>query len=253
MAASLVQPDYAPAVCIVQKKTLPSNNIVIGDDAAQIRFLEQQLGVPAEEVDRVTDDMLLGKEGVLYRVFASHRIDLSPEMRNKTGFWAAEPIVKGSAAIHALVKFAATLLPYPEKKLTRETVNLVGDLLTTAKVYDVRGTLWEAVWILAGELPVKKPYPDPWEAPVKWLDASMNVTQRLHTLCKRLSGYAAYITKGTEAARALGVKPGELQRFKDLHLDPTKVYRTLVLLSRWKQGRMLPYVCAMQIAAVWQG
>jgi hypothetical protein len=244
--------EFVPTPFILQKKTIPRNNIVVGEDAAQIRFLEQQLGVKAEQVDRVTDDMLVGREGVLYRVYASHRIDLSPEMRTKTGFWSAEPIVKGSAAINALVKFAATLLPYPEKKLTREIVNAVGDRLTRGRVQDVRGTIWEAVWLLSGEIQMPKRWRDPWESPTLWLDDSMNINQRLHTLYKRLVGYSVFLCKGSDAAKRLGAKPHELQRFKDMSLNPTKVYQTISLLSRWKQGRLLPYVCALQIAVVWQ-
>jgi hypothetical protein len=248
--ASLVQ-EFPPAVFVLNKK-VPGNNVVIGDDPAQVRFMEQRLGIKVQAVDRVTDDMLIGKDGLLYRVYAAHRIDLSPEMRNKTGLWAAEPVVKGSAAINALVKFAATLLPYPEKKLTREIVNAVGDQLTKNRVYDLRGTIWEAVWLLTGEIEPPKRWPDPWEAPVKWLDDSMNVNQRLHTLYKRLVGYSLLLCKGEDAARKFGIKPHEIQRYKTLTLDLTKARQTISLLSRWKQGRMQPYVCALQIAAVWQ-
>lgn len=244
--------EFAPTLFILQKKTIPRNNIVVGEDSAQIRFLEQQLDLKAEPVDRITDDMLVGREGVLYRIYAAHRIDLSPEMRNKTGFWSAEPVVKGSAAINALVKFAATLLPYPEKKLTREIVNAVGDQITRGRVYDIRGAIWEAVWLLSGEIQMPKRWRDPWESPTLWLDDSMNLNQRLHTLYKRLVGYSVFLCKGSEAAKKLGAKPHELQRFKDMTLDPTKVYQTISLLSRWKQGRIAPYVCALQIAVVWQ-
>ncbi len=244
--------EFTPPVFILQRKTALRNNVLIGDDPAQIRFLEQQLKVMCEEVDRVTDDMLVGREGALFRVYAAHRIDLSPEMRNKTGFWSAEPVVKGSAAINALVKFAATLLPYPEKKLTREIVNLIGDQLTRKRVYDLRGTLWQAVWLLAGDLAETRYWRDPWDSPTGWLDDSMNVGSRLHVLHQRTVYYAIFITKGTEAARKLGAKPHVLQRFKDLNLDPTKVYLTISLLSRWKQNRVQPYPCALQIAAIWQ-
>jgi hypothetical protein len=244
--------DFAPTPFILGKRNIPRNNVVAGDDPAQIRFLEQQLDVKTQQVDRVTDDMLVGEEGVLFSVYASHRIDLSSEIRNKTGFWSAEPIVKRSAAINAIVRFAATLLPYAEKKLTREIVHAVGDRLTKNRIDDVRGAVWEAVWILSGEIETPKRWPEPWEAPVNWLDSSMNVDQRLYTLYKRLIGYTLFFCKGEDAARKFGAKPHEIQKYKSLTLDPTKAHKTISLLSRWKQGRLPPYVCAFQIAAVWQ-
>jgi hypothetical protein len=244
--------DFAPTPFILGKRNIPRNNVVAGDDPAQIRFLEQQLDVKTQQVDRVTDDMFVGEEGVLFSVYASHRIDLSSEIRNKTGFWSAEPIVKRSAAINAIVRFAATLLPYAEKKLTREIVHAVGDQLTKNRIDDVRGAVWEAVWILSGEIETAKRWPEPWEAPVNWLDSSMNVGQRLYTLYKRLIGYTLFCCKGEDAARKFGAKPHEIQKYKSLTLDPTKAHKTISLLSRWKQGHLPPYVCALQIAAVWQ-
>jgi hypothetical protein len=212
--ASLVQADYAPAVFIVNKKVVPSNNIVIGSDPAQIRFLYQQLDILEEDVqqvDRVTDDMLLGKEGQLFRVFAAHRIDLSPEMRNKTGFWSAEPIVKGSAAINCIVKLATTLLPQPEKKLNRDLLNRIGDELTRKPVEDVRALIWRAVWLLEFPPEPFKHWQDPWEVSKAWLDGTMDPNKRLNALYKRLVGYSIYITKGEDAVKKLGFKPHHLQ------------------------------------------
>jgi hypothetical protein len=124
-----VTSDLPPILHILLKKTLPKNNVIVGDDRVQIRFLEQQLSinaprkVEAEYVERVTDDMLAGYEGRPYLVSMKHKVDLSPELRGRTGIWAADPIVKGSAAINTLVKFAATLLPGREKTLMLITIN----------------------------------------------------------------------------------------------------------------------------------
>lgn len=243
--------NLTAAFFALQKNT-PQNNVIVGDDPAQIRFMEQQLGIPSEVVDRVTDDMLVGQAGRLYRVYATHRIDLSPEMRNKTGFWEARAIVKGSSEIAALVKHAATLIAFPEKKLTRELINLVADKLTKGRIYDVRGTIWEAVWLLSGDVLPPQRWRDPWDAPTLWLDAAMNVNQRLHVLYHRMVAYAWIVTRGKEEAKKLGAKPSDVQWLHEKKLDINRVYRTIYLLSRWKQGRMLPYVCAMQIAVVWQ-
>jgi hypothetical protein len=38
-------------------------------------------------VDKVTDEMLLGKDACLYRISAEHRLDLSPDVKARTGIW----------------------------------------------------------------------------------------------------------------------------------------------------------------------
>src|SRR5258705_2331392 len=95
-----ISSDLPPVPHVLLKKTLPKNNIVVGTDAPQLRFLEQQLKVVAKPVQRVTDDMLAGYDGLLYHVTLPHQIDLSSELRKRTGIWAADPITKGSSAIN---------------------------------------------------------------------------------------------------------------------------------------------------------
>jgi hypothetical protein len=236
-----VESDLPPTPHILLKKTTQQNHIVVGDDRAQIRFLEQRLGSPARTVERVTDDMLAGFTGLLFHVPMKHKIDISPEIRSRTGIWSADPIVKGSAAINTLVKFAATFLPGGDKPLKRDVVDRVGDELTKGKIEDIRGVIWKAVWILSDGLGQKELWKDPWESPTAWLTLDMNVDQRLHSLYRKLVGYASLVVHGEDAAA----------NFKQLSLDPAKVYRSIELLSRWRQGRMPAYICALQITTIW--
>ncbi len=76
---------------------------------AHICYIEQDLGRQVETRTRVTDDDLVGKEGCLFQVYGAHQIDLSAEVRRRTGIWSAEPIIKGSAAANALVRLAASI------------------------------------------------------------------------------------------------------------------------------------------------
>ena len=41
------------------------------------------------------------------------------------------------------------------------------------------------------------------------------------------------------------------QYFKNIILDETNVYRSITVLSRWRQVRSSPYVCAAEVAAIW--
>jgi hypothetical protein len=244
--------EFTPAVFLLQKKSNHSNNIVTGDDAAQLRFLSEELGVEIERVDRITDDMLVGQSGRLLHVFAGHRIDMSPEMRGKTGFWSAEQITKGSAAINVIVKYAAALMG--QAKLTREQLDIVGDqvIRNLKKIVSVNVAIWEASWLLTGEVKKLDHWPEPWEQPIRWVHPDMIVGKRLHVLYNKLVGYATWLGKGDSAAKALGVKPHELQKYKDLTLDPTKVHDTIKTLSQWKSGRWEETVCAGIICSIWQ-
>jgi hypothetical protein len=252
-----VSSDLTPVPNILLKKTHPKNNIVVGDDEPQIRFLEQQLGsrtAPRKRIDvqRVTDDMLLGNdEGKLYHVFMKHRIDLSDLVRKDTGIWSAEPIVKGSAAINTIVRHAATLLPDVKTPLKREVLDRIGDELTREKISDIRGLIWQAVWMLSGDNPPKSLWKDPWDSPFDWLTPGINPEVRLHVLYKKLVGYASLIAHNEAAATKFGIKPSQQQHLKNLTLDTAKVYRTISLLSRWRQDKSSPYICATQVAAIW--
>ena len=121
-------------------------------DPAHIRYIEQTLCRQAEIRSRVTDDDLLGKEGVLYQVYGAHQIDLSAEVKRRTGIWSAEPIVKGSAAANALVRLAASILAIDPKELPKEKFERVVDLVTKRGVSDVPGSIDHAVCLLADDL-----------------------------------------------------------------------------------------------------
>jgi hypothetical protein len=252
-----VTSDLPPTLHILLKKTLPKNNVVVGDDRAQVRFLEQRLShlggktIEVTKVDRVTDDMLAGYEDKLYQVSMKHKADLSPELRGRTGIWAADPIVKGSAAINTLVKFAATRIPGREKTLKREIIDRVGDEICKKPVQDVRAAIWKAVWMLSGDLEPNDKWLDPWEHPTNWLTNEMNVGKRLNSLYKKLVRYSIVTLYGEEAASKEGIRPSQQQYFKGIHLDPTKAHDTIVLLSRYREGRISEWICAFQIAVIW--
>ena len=101
--------QYHPVPYLFWKQP-PCNNVLIGDDAVQIRFVEQLTGLPCETVESVSDDDLFGRDGVLYRVLTSGSLKLSPQVRSKTGIWSLTPIASGSASANALVRAAGAIL-----------------------------------------------------------------------------------------------------------------------------------------------
>src|SRR5277367_5357700 len=101
--------QYHP-VPFLFSKTPPSNNILIGHDSVQIRFVEQVTGSVCETRDSISDDDLFGKEGILVRLLVGSGLRLSPALRNRTGVWSLAPIAPGSAGANALVKAAANIL-----------------------------------------------------------------------------------------------------------------------------------------------
>jgi hypothetical protein len=134
--------DFPPTLLVLSRKTpMLSNNVVVGGDEAQVRFMSHWLDVEPFRVDRITDETLLGKEKLLLHVPAKYLIDVSPEVRQRTGFWSADPITKGSAAINALVKFAVTLLD-DGKERKREIIEIIGDEMTRKPIDDIRGAMW---------------------------------------------------------------------------------------------------------------
>jgi hypothetical protein len=246
-----ISSDFPPVPHILLKKTLHKNNIVVGTDVPQVRFLEQRLKVTAKPVQRVTDDMLAGYSGLLYHVTLPHQVDLSPELRQRTGIWAADLITKGSSAINTLVKFAASRITH-EHVLNRETIDRVANELLKTQFLDIRALICKAVSILLGSLPPKAvAWKEPWESPTEWLTLDMDPRLRLNVLYKNFVGYSFYTLFGPEAATEFGVSPAQQQYFKTLRLDPNRVHDSITVLGRWKEHNTEPYICACLIAAIW--
>lgn len=257
-AETLVTGEDHPTPFAWQKKTLPKNNILIGEDPAQLRFLVQRLtptsksidGPEAEPVERVTDAMLLGRTGLLYCVKAAHRIDLSPDVRSHTGIWEAGPIERASAAVNEIVRHAVAIID-PGAKLSRSTLNFVANELTKEPLADIRGSLWHAVWLLTGEFTPYVAWPEPWNDPVKWLPPEASVPLRLQTLYRTLVGWAFLATGEEIGVKQLSLEYQEIQQLKQLRLDTRRVYESIQQLSIWRNRHSDPILCALAIASIW--
>jgi len=184
---------------------------------------------------------LLGKDSVLYRVSASHRLDLSPDVKTKTGIWSADPITKGSAGLNALVKFAGLLVN--KDKLPRESVELVGAEVMREPIDDIPGAVWRAAWVLTGDMKARVRWSDPWKDAKGWMDCG-DPTFRLNSLYKSLVRWAYLHTNEPRAAKQLGITPAYQHFLKSQQLDRRKVYDSIKVLSQWKMSRSDPFVCA---------
>jgi hypothetical protein len=197
----------------------------------------------------VTDDLLLGKDSVLYLVSAPYRLDLSPDVKAKTGIWSADPITKGSAGLNALVKFAGVLVN--QDKLPRESVEIAGAEVAREPIDDIPGAVWRAVWALTGELKPRARWVDPWKDPLHWMNCSGDPIHRLNSLYKSSLGWAYLHTNEPRGAKQIGISPSQQHYLKDLALDRRKVYETIKVLSQWRTRRSDPFVCALEISTIW--
>jgi hypothetical protein len=232
---------------------------LIGDDPAQLRFLAQQLNPqltdiesdPITAVEKVTDDMLLGREGLLLQVAADYRIDISPDVRSHTGIWNAGPILKGSAGANEIVRMAAAIIQ-PGSKIPRETMAFVAAEITKGGLQDIRGALWLAVWHLTGEVTPSVEWPNPWNDPVRWLPKGVDVTYRLNSLYKTLVAWGFVVTGELLGLKQLSLTPQQLEKLKTLKLDEQRVYDSIKCLSIWRNQHTEPMLCALSIAAIWR-
>ena len=163
--------DYPPVVLTLGRKGVPRQNIVIGDDHAQVLWMEHVAGMASVLTDKLTDAMLLGQDACLYRVAAEHRIDLSPDVKAKTGIWSADPILKGSAALNHIIKWAAAHLPDPPK-LTRKQIDIVAAEVMRHDVVIVPAAIGRAMTATCGPMEARKAWTEPWLDPatikVEW-------------------------------------------------------------------------------------
>jgi hypothetical protein len=241
--------DYTPALKLLGQKTIPKNNIIIGSDAAQVRFMAQLLEKQPIVAQNISDDDLQGKEGLLLHVTAIYQVDLSPEMRSRTGLWSADPITLGSSASEALIKYAYSLID-PGKTLKRDMVSEVSRRALKDGVEDVLGKVWDLVWLLSAELQEINRWQQPWESPVRWFDVS-EPEKRLNYLYKYLCGYTFASFEEVEKATALKFSPSQQKEMQGKRLPLTKVANSIRELSRWRSRNYDPFVCALRISAIW--
>jgi len=242
-------PEFPPAPGLLLKKPYPRHNILVGNDAVQTRFAEQTLGVECKVVDRVRDEDVLVPDPTLHQVPMSTSIDLSPELRSKAGIWSLSPVLPGSAAATSIVKAAAEIL---DVKLEIAKRNRACEILTKKAIGDIRAALWDAVWIVTGDIPDEEPFwKDPW-ASDNWIPNGTDPAYRLNTLYRELIGYIYVHDNEENSARRFGISPAKIKRLKTLNLNLDHVYESILELSKWKVKHYNPYFCALKITTIWK-
>ena len=193
--------------------------------------------------------MLLGKDDCLYRIKFDHRIDISSDVKARIGIWSADPILRGSAALNHLVRFAATLLPDPPK-LTRDQVEIVGVEVMRYDVVLVTAAIGRAMTAICGPMQPQKPWTEPWLDPRHWMDIK-EPTRRLHALHRTLLAWGHIYCGHPEYAKQLGVSSSRMQWLKGQTIDPRKVSNAIKILSAWSIKKYDPLVCALIVAREW--
>jgi hypothetical protein len=241
---------YPPVVFTLGRKNVPKWNIIVGDDRAQVLWMEHVAGIPSAPVAKVTDEMLLGKDACLYRVRLDHHIDISSDVKTRTGIWSADRIVNGSAALKHLVKFAHTLLPHNPPQLTREQVEIVGDQVMRYDVTLVQAAIGRAMTAICGPMTARKPWTEPWLDPRHFMDLK-EPNYRLHCLHATLVAWSHIYCNNVVYAEQMGLSSSRIQWLKGQTIDPKKVLKAIKILSAWKRETYDPLVCAFVVAAIW--
>ncbi len=234
-------------------KAPPRNNVLVGDDALQIRFMEQLTGFRCETVEHVCDDDLFGKDGTLLRVLTANCLDLSPQLRAKTGVWALVPLTPGSVSANALVRAAAETLKTKAKKEQLDALSRhIGRLFERDDIADLRVGLWETVYAMSGELKPTR-WREPWETsfPHEWMPTGVDLELRFGSMAKTLRAYVLMHTGGEAEVKKMGVSPSKMLKLKELSLNPDRVQDAIQILSRWKQFNTNPRIVALQLTKAW--
>jgi hypothetical protein len=244
------------------------NNILIGNDATQIRFAEQYLsmmhGVPIkhEAVPFVGDEMVVGQDAPkLYLVERSSLITLAPKELAKTGIYSLDLIERGSSGVNAIVRYAAKLMDI--EKPSKEVLNRVGFELIKesdrSKKYlltDIRAAVWHACWLLKGPAESSPKWLAPWENWMMWMPKGGDPRYRLNALYRELVMWV-FATSGDERGFKKTGGSWDAKRFAKLaalQLPKDKVYDTLVVLSAWRKpnSNIDPYITVLRISKIWE-
>ncbi len=247
-----------PTTPLLLEKTPKKHNVLIGDDPMQVRFTEQFLSgyyqqkVVCQLVDTLTDDHVLGQDSPqLYRVDRINQIDLSPNIRIKTGVFSLDIIEKGSAGANAIVREASRLMGIT--KPPRATVDYVAAEITK-DLYDIKSAIWYAAWLLTGTTPEKIVWPQPWENYITWMPKDVDPAYRLNTLYWKLVEYVFAAENDERGFKKTGrpFNPREFKALSSKVLPKDRVSSSLRTLSSWRERRGDPYVCALKITKIWE-
>ena len=247
-----------PTTPLMLEKPIKRHNILVGDDALQIKFAEQilsakyQTKIECKSQEIVNDSHILGHEDPqLYRVDRLSQIDMSPHTKPKVGIWAMDFIEKGSAGANAIVREASRLIG--GTKPDRKTVEYISSEITK-HLYDIKSAIWYATWLLTGETPEKRKWLGPWESHISWLPRGEDVSYRLNTLYWELVEYVFAAENDEKGFKKTGrtFRPKEFKYLASLTLPKDRVIKSLTTLSSWREYRTDPYICALKISSIWQ-
>lgn len=256
-----------PTVPLLFASKPKKNNILIGNDATQIRFAEQYLsmmhGVPVkhEEVPDVGDEMVTGQEAPkLYLVERSSLITLAPKELAKTGIFSLDLIERGSSGINAIVRYAAKLMDIdkPSKEILNHVgVELIKESDPRSKKYlltDIRAAVWQACWLLKGPVESFPKWLAPWENWMMWMPKGGDPRYRLNTLYRELVMWVFASSGDERSFRKTGGSwdPKRFSKLSALQLPKDKVYDTLVELSAWRHNQYDPYIAVIRISKIWE-
>jgi hypothetical protein len=240
------------------EKAPKKHNVLVGDDAMQVRFAEQYLcahhhvKIPCQSVDALNDGHVLGREEpCLYRVDRISQIDLSPNVRPQIGIWSLDLVEKGSAGANAIVREACRLMDVP--KPPRQALDWVA-AEAVKNLNDIKAAIWHAAWLLHGPIPERKAWPKPWDNYLTWLPQNEDPGYRLNTLYWELVEYV-FAAEGDEAGfRKTGRSffPRQFKHLSSLVLPKVRVFDSVSVLSAWREQHTDPYVCALRIAKIWE-
>lgn len=248
--ASVTATDYPQTPFLLSEKKIPLHNILVGEDPVQVRFAELFLGVKSQVVENVRDYDLLGKEErQLLQVNYSSDVDLSPMVQKKTGIWSLAPLDEKCPGLNEIVRHAAKIMGV---KPGKTFLNQVVRELTRSQLDDIRAGIWKAAYSLVGEEPKGyEDWPMPWAQPMTWFPAGEEPTYRLNSLYRDLVGYVFAKEDDVQAARKFGISQRRFGKLKEWALDINKVEKAINELSRWRNQKYDPYICALKISAIW--
>jgi hypothetical protein len=247
-----------PTTPLLLEKAPKKHNVLVGNDAAQVRFAEQYLcahhhvKISCELVESLNDAHVLGQEEPrLYRVDRISQVDLSPSVRPHVGIWSLSLIEKGSAGANAIVREACRLMGLA--KPPRQDMDYVA-AEAVKNLNDIKAAIWHAAWLLRGPIPERKSWLKPWENYLTWLPRGEDPVYRLNTLYWELVEYVFAAENDEVGFRKTGrtFRPREFKYLSSLILPKVQVFDSIAVLSGWREHKTDPYVCALKLAKIWE-
>lgn len=224
---------YATAL-LLEKRKPKGQNIIIGSDPMVINALVKKFSTTIEKFD---------ENNPAFFSYLETEFDIPASVRESVNVWLNPPLSKNYEALRYLV---GAIHPKMELKKMDEMVKSLASTATGFRNFDA------LYLIIVSKSPCGESWLNkPWEDSKNWL-GQVELSQRLSWLHKDIAELVYARNENKAGLDNLGVSAKKATFLRNQKVSITRIYRTLIELSKWRNKKQNPEQTALLITHIWE-